>query len=731
MAGRGRPGAMDWAWALAGALLWTLALAAVSPTPFEGVDFPRYFEPYAGFLRASLLRGELPWWNPYASLGRPFLADLQSASFYPATYLSVVFGVRAGWMLATVAHGILAMQGFARLMHSHGVARPVALGSGLVFLFSAPLMARMQAGQVNLVYGLCYLPLVLSLAGQMAVRPTRRCWVGLTLVCGLQLLCSHPQAFWLSLVGAGFYVTGLLAQPPWGAAGRAWGRALAALALAGLGGLALLGFVAVPFAELIGESNRAVPSLAFSAKFAMAAAQWISLVAVPGDFFPVNWEYNVHVGAVVLTGGLVALAQWRTPVLRGAALMALLGTVIAVGEATPLFAGLYQTLPGLASFRIPARAGALVVLGMIMGASVLAGTRPAGRRGAVLLSGAALAALGVGYYAQRMHESAAAGWLAGQLALVAAALAGWWWWLGREPNDCGVGGWGPRLALPVVVAMELGVATWGFKHQPGFPAQFPVESVVVVAIHARGLDRQVAPVRVCLPAELMRENSGMLHGYATVTGFESLSLGRVWSYLHRAVGADPNHPYNSTPDGRIYEEAGRLGAFNLQVTLPAGASVLAITPESDPRAYLATRLTVVPDYQAAIARMIAGHPFHEDVLVEQRDAVGLKVAPGPGRGTVAIQHFDLNSLDLAVDSPGEALLVVAEAWYPGWRASIDGRSVACLPVNGWMRGVPVPAGRSRVRLAYHQNGLATGSVISLLAGLWLVCLWRSGMKKAG
>ena len=524
----------------------------------------------------------------------------------------------------------------------------------------------------------------------------------------------------------------MLAQPPWGAALRAWGRTLAGLALAGVVGLALLGFVVVPFAELIGESNRAVSSLAFSAKFAMAADQWISLIATPDGFFPINWEYNVHVGAVALIGGLVALLQWRTPILRGAALMVLLGAVIAVGESTPLFGGLYHALPGLASFRIPARAGVLVVLGLIMGAVVLAGTRPAGRpgRGSVLLAGAVLAAWGGYYYGQRMQESAAAGWLIGQLAWVAAALAGWWWWLGRGPDERATLGWGPRLVLPGVVAAELCAAAWGFKHQPGFPAEFPVESVVVAAIQARGLDREVAPVRVCLPAELMRENSGMLHRYATLTGFESLSLGRVWDYLHRAVGADPNHPYNSAPDGRIYEQAARLGAFNLRVTLPAESSVLAIAPESDPRAYLAARITVVPDYQAAIARMIAGHPFHEDALVEQRDSAGLAVGPVAGRGTATIQRFTLNSIDLAIDSPGAALLVVAEAWYPGWRASVDGRSVACLPVNGCMRGVPVPGGRSQVQLKYHQNGFATGSIISLLTGLWLVWLWRSGMKKA-
>jgi len=67
-------------------------------------------------------------------------------------------------------------------------------------------------------------------------------------------------------------------------------------------------------------------------------------------------------------------------------------------------------------------------------------------------------------------------------------------------------------------------------------------------------------------------------------------------------------------------------------------------------------------------------------------------SPSADARTATITHFTLNSLEVAVDSPGAALLVVAEAWYPGWHATIAGRDVACLPVNGWMRGVPVPAG---------------------------------------
>jgi hypothetical protein len=238
-----KPRAADWWWAAGGSLLWVLAMMTIRPTPFEGLDFVRISDPYMHFLGDSLRSGELPWWNPYASLGRPFAADLQATVFYPPMWLTVLLGVRAGFVVITFLHGLLTLLGFTRLVQIWSDSRPAAWGGGLVFLFSAPLLARMQAGQMNYVYSLCYLPLVLGLAARYAQAPTRRLWVGLAVAWGLQLLSCHPQVFWLSALGAGLFVTGLLLQPPWPAALKAWARTAAGLVLACGAGMALIAFV--------------------------------------------------------------------------------------------------------------------------------------------------------------------------------------------------------------------------------------------------------------------------------------------------------------------------------------------------------------------------------------------------------------------------------------------------------------------------------------------------------
>jgi len=73
--------------------------------------------------------------------------------------------------------------------------------------------------------------------------------------------------------------------------------------------------------------------------------------------------------------------------------------------------------------------------------------------------------------------------------------------------------------------------------------------------------------------------------------------------------------------------------------------------------------------------------------------------------------------------------VVAEAWYPGWRAEIDGRECPCVPANAWMRAIPVPAGRHQVRLHFRQDYLLPGLLISVLsAGLIVAVLAKAGRR---
>src|SRR5262245_30698889 len=72
------------------------------PSFFRGTDYVNDWLPKQDYLRERLLRGELPLWNPYVGLGRPFLAAIDTGSLYPPNLLSVLLGTSAGSLLLTL-----------------------------------------------------------------------------------------------------------------------------------------------------------------------------------------------------------------------------------------------------------------------------------------------------------------------------------------------------------------------------------------------------------------------------------------------------------------------------------------------------------------------------------------------------------------------------------------------------------------------------------------------------
>ena len=711
------------------ALLWTLALGGWSPTPQDGIDFVRFYQPYQHLLRESVLRGEIPWWNPYSSLGRPFVADLQVAALYPSTLLVLALGPWAGWIAGTWAHGVVGAEGFRRLARWAGASPPSALGAAAAYLFSGPALARMQEGEINYVYALCFVPWVLWLSAGLGQAPTRRAWAALACVFALQLWCGHPQIFWFSAVGSGLFTSGLLASPPWPAAGLRWVRTELLLVSASLASLGLLGFALLPLLELAAQSNRAQPNLAFSGAFAMGGPQWMSLLWPSGGAFGINWEYNIFTGLTVAAAGLVALCRLREPAMRAAAAMAAGAAILAAGPATVVFSLLYRILPGMSSFRVPARAAALVTVALMLGAAAFAG-RPQGGRSRLAVMGL-LAAAFAGFVAFALGFAHSAAGLGTQAGLCVVAALGWWLWTGERAPRSGILRVLGRGVLPAALASELILSLHGMKELYVFQTEFPLETVVVGAVRPPGAARSVAPERVCVDSTVFRENAGMIYHVASVVGYESLSLGRVWDYLHRAIGGDPSHPYSTIPDGHIYAAAPGLHAFSLEESLPIGGSELFLDRHPDPRAYLVPRMRVVADSQAAISAMAAGADFHREALVEAPYAGGLRPDADRPAGTSRISGFGLNDVDLEVESPGRALLVVAEAWYPGWRAEVRGVPVACVPVNAWMRGIEVPAGPSHVHLHFHQGGLAAGLLLSAAAALGVGLIGWGGRRPAG
>ena len=132
-----------------------------------------------------------------------------------------------------------------------------------------------------------------------------------------------------------------------------------------------------------------------------------------------------------------------------------------------------------------------------------------------------------------------------------------------------------------------------------------------------------------------------------------------------------------------------------------------------PRARLVASATVKSDGEAVPYMLSeAFDPAAEVVLAE---APPVALVGGPVTGDVGWEERSPNRLRLAVTSDRPALLVVADNWFPAWKATVNGADAPVLRAYHTLRAVPVPAGASTVEMSYRSATLTRSLWLSVLA----------------
>jgi len=96
-------------------------------------------------------------------------------------------------------------------------------------------------------------------------------------------------------------------------------------------------------------------------------------------------------------------------------------------------------------------------------------------------------------------------------------------------------------------------------------------------------------------------------------------------------------------------------------------------------------------------------------------------------GTVTAKVLSTNwtahRIECEVESPAPTLVVIAQAFYHPWRATVNGQPATILRANHAFQAVPVPAGRSTVRLEYVDRRFQLGLALSALGLAVCGVLW--------
>jgi hypothetical protein len=131
----------------------------LSHKPVDSDDL-QLFYPNRSFTISSLLRGELPLWNPYILSGTPHLGQSETAVLYPLFLLPLVLPQTVSWAILVLSEPLLAGIGMYLFLRRLIGDRIASAFGALAFGFSGVILVRMVEG-LSVGHTLLWAPFVL------------------------------------------------------------------------------------------------------------------------------------------------------------------------------------------------------------------------------------------------------------------------------------------------------------------------------------------------------------------------------------------------------------------------------------------------------------------------------------------------------------------------------------------------------------------------------------------
>jgi hypothetical protein len=214
------------------------------------------------------------------------------------------------------------------------------------------------------------------------------------------------------------------------------------------------------------------------------------------------------------------------------------------------------------------------------------------------------------------------------------------------------------------------------------------------AQHSRVTSLASAPQRL----DWMAHNSSVIFALRDIHGSDSLRLRRSFELVAGPALDQANYP---PPDSPLMDTLGvrylvtrRTLSYPWKLVHDAEAPIYENT-RALPRAYLQRvgQEPWAPKFASGGRRRLASCPD----------------------GSASFERDDPDAIALKVTTSRPAQLTLTDSYYPGWRASVDGKSAPIYRVNYAFRGIPVSAGKHTVELRYEPATFRVGLFLSLLA----------------
>jgi hypothetical protein len=420
--------------------------------------------------------------------------------------------------------------------------------------------------------------------------------------------------------------------------------------------------------------------------------------------------------AAVFLAVLGGVLLWRERQDRWVAVLALVSAVYALGAVSPLHGVMYSIVPVLGKARLPVRALLLYNLAAAVlaafGLEALIKKRSekwirriaiaAGLWGAFVLAGSTWRMI-LGYALEDRV------WLNGICACAAAAV-----FLAVQKGVLG-----PRSAPAILLGLALTeltpLSTGAFPHvREGGQVKF-------AGLLAR--DRDIA--------EFLRGRQGVQR--VVVNDSDIPANFGDWHRIEMLQGYVAGVPENLRRQGlhteRIRQLAGvthyigRKPESPEQVELYTGGSGVKVysNPGAMPRAWVVHEVEQEPAFwRLALKMQKAGFDFRKRALVE---GPAPKLEECNGTEDLKMVRRNTDRITVEAELGCRGLLILNDAYYPGWRVKVDGKPGEVIEVYGFLRGVVVEGGRHTIDMIYRPVSIVGGACLTLGGLLLVAAVW--------
>jgi len=726
------------------------------------LGYPGYF-----FADNMLKNGTLPFWEPYASSGNPFILNAVTFIFYPINLIMFsIFPVYLGFGYNFILHTFLAGLFMYIFMRYIQLDKMSSFLSSIIFMFSGYAIPHIYAGHDVFIAAGCWVPLIFLLF--MIALNKRSLFYGLLtgIPIGIQLLVGHIQIPYYTIFALGLYLLFrcfLIVRE--NRDYKTVFKLFYIFALALVVGILLSAIYLIPAFELSKYITRAGGvNYDFATSYSFPLQNFITFI-LPNFFGnpdinywgqPNYWELSSYIGILPLFLVFIAIYFKRDKkhvlFFTGLAFLSLL---FALGRNTPVYWLLWKFLPGLSMLRCPAR----FLFLFTFSASILSGfgfsflreklTLPDREkvwkfvkiltvlillllcvtilthiaRDQIIQFGQKM--LKQRYYAHGLdyiHTHAIEYYflkinliystiIGGLLSLLVLSLGSVSILALRIKEKI------PIRCFNIIVILFILFNLWFYYI--GFINTKDPKEIYSEPDYVAFLKINSAGYRVYNIDNKIQPNFQIIYGIHTVGGYNPYPLSRYNQLLDCIRNLeDKNHPILNLLNVKYILTSTRLKGSGYKLVYNKNNIYIYENEQALPKAFVIHNLKTISEKN--VIKELKNNNFNpvDAVILEEKSKSG--VLSNRGFDEVEVKKYSPNEIILETNVAQPGFLVLSEIYYPDWKVYVDGKQRKIYRAYHALRSVYLDEGQHTVRFVYSSLSFRIGSWITFLTLILLV-----------